>query len=126
MNDEIVHAVEAHHEDVPFKSVEAVIVQVVDAISAGRPGARRDTLDNYIKRLKELENIANSFEGVNKSYAIQAGREVRVIVYPERIDDLAGMKLAKEIASKIESGLKYPGQIKVNVIRETRAIEYAK
>ncbi len=126
MSDEIVHAVEAHHEDVPFKTVEAVIVQVVDAISAGRPGARRDTLDNYIKRLKELENIASGFEGVQKSYAIQAGREVRVIVYPEKIDDLAGLKLAKEIATKIESDLKYPGQIKVNVIRETRAIEYAK
>ena len=126
MTDEVIHAVEAHHEDVPFRTVEAVIIQVADAISAGRPGARRDSLDNYIKRLTELENIANGFEGVEKSYAIQAGREVRIFVTPEKVDDLTAIKLAKDIATKVESDLKYPGQIKVNVIRETRAIEYAK
>ena len=126
MSEEIVHAVEAHHEDVPFKTVEAVIVQVADAISAGRPGARRDSLENYIKRLTELENIANSFEGVEKSYAISAGREIRILVQPEKIDDLTAYKLAKDIAGKVEQDLKYPGQIKVNVIRETRAIEFAK
>jgi ribonuclease Y len=126
MSDEVVHAVEAHHEDVPFRTVEAVIIQVADAISAGRPGARRDSLDNYVKRLTELENIANGFPGVEKSYAIQAGREVRIFVSPEKIDDLAALKLAKDIATKVEADLKYPGQIKVNVIRETRAIEYAK
>jgi ribonuclease Y len=126
MTEDVIHAIEAHHEDVPFKTVEAIIVQVADAISAGRPGARRDTLENYIKRLTELENIANSFEGVEKSFAIQAGREVRIMVHPEKIDDLTAIKLARDIATKIESDLKYPGQIKVNVIRETRAIEYAK
>lgn len=126
MTEDVIHAIEAHHEDVPFKTVEAIIVQVADAISAGRPGARRDSLENYIKRLTELENIANSFEGVEKSFAIQAGREVRIMVQPEKIDDLSAIKLARDIATKIESDLKYPGQIKVNVIRETRAIEYAK
>lgn len=126
MSDEIIHAVEAHHEEVPFHTVEAVIIQVADAISAGRPGVRRDSLDNYIKRLTELENIAKGFEGVEKVYAIQAGREVRVFVTPEKIDDLTAIKLAKDVATKIEADLKYPGQIKVNVIRETRAIEYAK
>lgn len=123
---EVVHAIEAHHEEVEFKSIEAIIVQVADAISAARPGARRETLDSYVKRLQELENIANAFEGVDKSYAIQAGREVRIIVKPEEIDDLEAEKLARNIAKKIEDELKYPGQIKVNVIRETRAIEYAK
>lgn len=126
MSEEVIHAVEAHHEDVPFKTPEAVIVYVADAISASRPGARRDTLENYLKRLEEIENIANSFEGVEKSFAIQAGREVRVLVQPEKLDDLASAKLAKKIAEKIESDLKYPGQIKVNVIRETRATEIAK
>lgn len=126
MSDEIIHAVEAHHEEVPFHTVEAVIIQVSDAISAGRPGVRRDSLDNYIKRLTELENIAKGFDGVEKVYAIQAGREVRVFVTPDKIDDLTAIKLAKDVATKIEADLKYPGQIKVNVIRETRAIEYAK
>lgn len=126
MPEEILHAVEAHHEDVPAKTVEAIIVFAADAISASRPGARRDSLENYIKRLEELEGIANNFPGVEKSFAIQAGREVRVLVIPEEIDDLAAEKMAKEIARKIESDLKYPGQIKVNVIRETRAVEYAK
>jgi ribonuclease Y len=126
LSDEVIHAVEAHHEDVPFQSVEAIIIQISDAISASRPGARRDTLENYIKRLTELENIANSFKGVEKAFAISAGREVRILVQPEEIDDLEAMKLAREIATKIETDLKYPGQIKINVIRETRAIEYAK
>jgi len=125
LSEKIINAIEAHHEEKPYQSVEAIIVQTADAISGARPGARRETLENYIKRLTELENIANSFEGVEKSFAIQAGREVRVIVMPEKIDDLKAIKLAKEIANKIENELKYPGQIKVNVIRETRAIEYA-
>ncbi|MDD5693196.1 MAG: ribonuclease Y [Patescibacteria group bacterium] len=126
ISEDVIHAVEAHHEDVPFKSIEAIIVQVSDAISASRPGARRDSLENYIKRLSELENIANSFDGVEKSFAISAGREVRILVRPEQIDDLKAVKLSRDIAKKIEDDLKYPGQIKVNVIRETRAIEYAK
>lgn len=126
MSEEVIHAIEAHHEDVPFKSVEAIIIQVADAISAARPGARRDTMENYIKRLTELENIANSFKGVEKSYAVSAGREIRILVQPEEIDDLSAVKLARDIANKVEADLKFPGQIKVNVIRETRAIEYAK
>lgn len=126
MSEAVTHAVEAHHQDVPFKTTEAVIVYVADAISASRPGARRDSLENYIKRLTEIEAIANSFEGVDKSFAIQAGREVRVIVQPDKLDDLSSAKLAKNIAEKIEQDLKYPGQIKVNVIRETRAVEIAK
>ncbi len=124
--EEIVHAVEAHHEDVPIESMTDIIVQVADAISASRPGARRESLDAYIKRLEELENISKSFAGVENAYAIQAGREVRVIVKPQEIDDLAAHKLAKEISSKIEKEMTYPGQIKVNVIRETRAEELAK
>ncbi len=126
LSDEIVHAVEAHHEDVPIESMTDIIVQVADAISASRPGARRESLDAYIKRLEELENISKGFEGVSNAYAIQAGREVRVIVKPDEIDDLAAHKLAKEISEKIESEMTYPGQIKVNVIRETRAEELAK
>ena len=122
----IIHAIEAHHEDVEIKTVEAAIVQAADAISSARPGARRESLETYIKRLKDLKNIANTFEGVGKSFAIQAGREVRVIVIPEEIDDLASEKLSKEIAKKIETDMQYPGQIKVNVIREVRATEYAK
>jgi len=122
----IIHAIEAHHEDVEIKTVEAAIVQAADAISSARPGARRESLETYIKRLKDLENIANVFPGVEKSFAIQAGREVRVIVIPEEIDDLSAEKLSKEIAKKIEAEMQYPGQIKVNVIREIRAIEYAK
>jgi ribonucrease Y len=123
---EIQHAVEAHHEDVEPKTVEAMLILSADAISASRPGVRRDSLENYIKRLQELEAIVMSFEGVEKTFAIQAGREVRVLVVPGVVDDLSAEKLAKEIARKIESDLKYPGQIKVNVIRETRAVEYAK
>lgn len=126
IDEKVQHAVEAHHEDVAPTTVEAIIVLASDAISASRPGARRDSIENYIKRLQELEGIANSFEGVEKSFAIQAGREVRVMVIPDKINDLGAEKMAKEIARKIESDLKFPGQIKVNVIRETRAVEYAK
>ncbi|MDI9584168.1 MAG: ribonuclease Y [Acidobacteriota bacterium] len=123
---EIVHCIAAHHDDVEMDSVEAALVQAADAISAARPGARRETLDAYIKRLEGLETIARSFEGVEQAFAIQAGREVRVIVKPERIDDLAALNLAKGMASRIEGELDYPGQIRVTVIRETRAVEYAK
>lgn len=123
---ELIHAIEAHHEDVDIETTEAAIVQTADAISGARPGARRETLESYIKRLKDLETIANSFPGVDKSYAIQAGREIRIIVTPEEVDDLTAKKMSKEIAQKIEEGMQYPGQIKVNVIREIRAVEYAK
>ncbi|MBM2820893.1 MAG: protein, uncharacterized protein [Candidatus Berkelbacteria bacterium] len=126
LSDDIIHAIMAHHDDIEAKSVEAIIVKASDAISSSRPGARRETLENYVKRLEELENIANSFPGVEKSYAIQAGREVRILVKPEDIDDLEAIKLSKNIAKKIEDDLQYPGTIKVNVIRETRAIEFAK
>ncbi len=123
---EVVHAIAAHHNDEEPQTVEAVIVQVADAISAGRPGARRDTLEAYIKRLEKLEATANSFEGVDKSYAIQAGREIRVVVRPDKIDDILSAKLAYDIARKIESELEYPGEIRVTVIRETRTTEVAK
>jgi len=126
LSDDICHAIVAHHDDIEAKSVEAIIVKAADAISSSRPGARRETFENYVKRLEELENIANSFPGVDKSYAIQAGREVRILVKPEEIDDLTALKLSKDIAKKIEDDLQYPGMIKVNVIRETRAIEFAK
>jgi len=126
IDENIIHAIEAHHEDVEIRTVEAAITQAADAVSSARPGARRESLENYVKRLKDLENISNSFEGVEKSFAIQAGREVRVIVIPESIDDLGAEKLSKEIAKKIEAEMQYPGQIKVNVIREVRATEYAK
>lgn len=122
----IVNAIAAHHGDVESQSVEAVLVQAADAISAARPGARRETLEAYIKRLEKLEEIANSYEGVEKSYAIQAGREIRIMVKPDVVDDAGNIEMARNIVKKIESELEYPGQIKVNVIRETRAIEYAK
>lgn len=122
----VIHCVEAHHEDVPFESIEAILVQAADAISSARPGARKESLENYIKRLKELEATANSFEGVEKTFAIQAGREIRILVNPEKISDLDMIKLSKEIAKKIEKDLDYPGQIKVNMLRETRAVDYAK
>ncbi len=122
----IVNAIMAHHGDVEPKTVEAILVQAADAISGARPGARRETGSNYVKRLEKLESIASDFNGVEKSYAIQAGREVRVIVKPEVIDDAKAIFLAKDIAKKIESELEYPGQIKVNVIREFRSVEYAK
>ncbi|MBU5293232.1 ribonuclease Y [Anaerosalibacter bizertensis] len=123
---EILHAIEAHHGDIEPQTVEAVLVQAADAISAARPGARRETLEAYIKRLEKLEEIANSFDGIEKSYAIQAGREVRIMVKPELINDDEIMHTAREIVKRIEAELDYPGQIKVNVIRETRAVEYAK
>jgi len=123
---EVVHAVAAHHSDEEPQTVEAVLVSVADAISASRPGARRETLETYVKRLQRLETIADSFEGVEKTYAVQAGREIRVLVKPEQIDDLAAAKLARDTARKIEEEMEYPGQIKVTVIRETRAVDYAK
>ena len=122
----IVNAIMAHHGDVEPKTIEAVLVQAADAISGARPGARRETGSNYVKRLEKLESIASGFAGVDKSYAIQAGREVRVIVKPDQVDDAKALFLAKDIAKKIESELEYPGQIKVNVIREFRSVEYAK
>ncbi len=122
----VVSAMKSHHEEYPAETIEAVLVQAADQISGARPGARKDTLENYLKRLGELEAIATSFGGVEKAYAIQAGREIRVFVKPEQIDDLASHQLAKEIAKRIEEELNYPGEIKVNVIRESRVIEYAK
>ncbi len=123
---EIIHAIEAHHNDIEPQTIEAILIQAADAISASRPGARRESLEAYIKRLEQLEKISNSFDGVEKSYAIQAGREVRIIVKPEKVDDALSAKLAYDIVKKIEKELEYPGQIKVTVIRETRAVEYAK
>lgn len=123
---ELINAVEAHHGDVDFKTMEAVLIQAADAISASRPGARRETLEAYIKRLEKLENIADSFEGVEKAYAIQAGREIRIMVKPDKVDDGTSFKIARDIVKKIEGELEYPGQIKVTVIRETRAVDYAK
>lgn len=122
----VIRAMESHHEDYPFSTTESYIVAAAEAVSAARPGARKDTLENYLKRLEGLEKIANSFVGVEKSYAIQAGREIRVFVTPDKIDDLGAIKLAREIADRIQEELKYPGEIKVNVIRELRAVEYAK
>lgn len=122
----VVHAIEAHHGDIEAKTVVACIVQAADAISAARPGARQENLENYIKRLQKLEEVANSFEGVESSFAIQAGREVRIMVNPEVIDDDRMVLLAREICEKIESDLEYPGQIKVNIVRESRAVEYAR
>jgi len=122
----IVHAIAAHHNDEEPQTVEAFLVQAVDAISGGRPGARRETLDSYIKRLEALETVATSFNGVQRAFAIQAGREVRVMVQPDSIDDLASIHLARDVAKKIEESLQYPGQIKVTVIRETRVVDYAR
>ena len=126
ISDRIVNCIAAHHHEAEQDSVEAVIVEAADAISGARPGARREDLEQYIKRLKALEEIANSFKGVTQSYAIQAGREVRIMVRPEDIDDLASTRLARDIAKQIEENMQYPGQIKVTVIRETRAVDYAK
>lgn len=123
---EVIHAIEAHHGDVEAKTIEAVLVAAADAVSAARPGARRETLETYIKRLQKLEEIADTYEGVEKSYAIQAGREIRIIVKPDKIDDILAPKVAREISKRIEDELEYPGQIKVVVIRETRAVDYAK
>ena len=126
MEPAIVHAITAHHDDVEATTPEALVVRVVDALSASRPGARGDTLENYAKRMTELENLALGYPGINKCYAISAGRELRIIVRPDHVDDLGAIKMARDVASKIQSTLKYPGIIKVNVIRETRAIEFAK
>jgi ribonuclease Y len=125
-SEEVIKAMRSHHGDYPVESLETTIVNIADAISGSRPGARKDTLENYLQRLKELEDIANKFEGVEKTYAIQAGREIRVFVKPDRVDDLGAIKIAKEIAKQIEEELKYPGEIKVTVIRENRVIEYAR
>jgi ribonucrease Y len=125
-SDDVVHAIEAHHNEVEPRTVEAVLVQAADAISGARPGARREAFETYVKRLTRLEEIANGFPGVEKSNVIQAGREVRVVVTPERIDDGAAAQLSETIARRIENELQYPGQIKVVVIRETRAVDYAR
>jgi len=124
--EEIIHAIEAHHDDVTANTIEAVLVKLADAISAGRPGARRDTLEIYIKRLQKIEEIVNSYEGIKQSFAVQAGREVRVIVQSEQFDDLASQKLARDVAKRIEDELDYPGQIRVTVVREFRTTEIAK
>jgi ribonuclease Y len=126
MDERIVHAIEAHHDDIEATTPEALVVRVCDALSAARPGARNISAENFVERMRDLENIATSFPGIEKAYAISAGREIRVIVSPKDIDDLSAIKLARDIATKIESTMQYPGTIKVNVIRETRAIEFAK
>ena len=122
----VINAVEAHHGDVEPESLIACLVQAADAISAARPGARRETLETYTNRLKQLEDITNSFKGVDKSYAIQAGREVRIMVLPDHVNDSDMVLLARDISKQIEAELEYPGQIKVNVIRESRVVDYAK
>ena len=126
VSEDIIKAMQAHHEEYPYETIESIIVQTADAVSGGRPGARRDNLDQYLKRLSDLEGIATSFEGVEKAYALQAGREIRVFVLPDKISDLEAKKMARDIALKIERELKYPGEIKVNVIREARSIEFAR
>lgn len=126
MDEKIVHAIEAHHDDVEATTPEALVVRICDALSAARPGARNISAENFTERMRDLENIATSFPGIDKAYAISAGREIRVIVQPKDVDDLSAIKLARDIATKIESTMQYPGTIKVNVIRETRAIEFAK
>ena len=125
-NNQVIHCILAHHNDIEPNTVEAVLVQAADAISAARPGARRESLENYIKRLEKLEEIANSFEGVDKSFAIQAGREVRIMVSSDTVSDADIVVIARQVAKRIEAELEYPGQIKVRVIRESRATEYAK
>ncbi|MBQ1280983.1 MAG: HD domain-containing protein, partial [Oscillospiraceae bacterium] len=122
----VIHAIEAHHGDVECKTVIACLVQAADAISAARPGARRENVENYIRRLEKLEELTGTYPGVEKAYAIQAGREVRVMVKPEEVTEDNMVLLARDLAKKIEAELEYPGQIKVNVIRETKAVEYAK
>ena len=124
--EDIIHAIQAHHGDVECKTIVACLVQAADAISAARPGARRENLENYIKRLQKLEEITSDYPGVEKSYAIQAGREVRVMVKPEQVSEDQMVILARDIAKKIEDELEYPGQIKVHLLRETKAVEYAK
>ena len=125
-DERIISAMKSHHDDYPHESLEAIIVQTADMISGSRPGARRDTAEMYLKRLNELESLANSFEGVEKAFVLQAGREVRIFVTPEAISDLESKNLARDIALTIERDLRYPGQIRVTVIRETRVIDYAR
>ena len=126
VDERVVKAMQSHHEEYPYETLESIIIQTVDAISASRPGARRDSIENYLKRLEDLEKIANSYEGVEKSYAISAGREIRIFVTPEKLNDFQAHDVARKIAQQIESELKFPGEIKVTVIRETRVIEYAR
>lgn len=126
IDEKVIDAMKSHHEEYPYSSPESYVITAADALSAARPGARKDTVENYLKRLEELETLTSSFEDVEKCYAIQAGREIRIFVRPEEIDDLGAAKLARDIADKIEAELKYPGEIKVNVLRETRAVEYAR
>jgi len=123
---EVIDAMKSHHEEYPTESIEGIIVQVADQISGARPGARKDTAENYLKRLEELEGIATSFQGIEKAYAIQAGREIRIFVKPSEVDDLGAKKIAREVANRIQEELKYPGEIKVTVIRENRVVEYAR
>ena len=123
---EVIQAMQAHHEEYPYETPESIIVQVADAISAGRPGARRDTVERYLERLGDLERIAKGFEGVEKVYAISAGREIRIFVNPGKVTDLAMHKMARDIAKRVQEELKYPGEIKVNVIRENRVVEFAR
>ena len=126
VSEEVVKAMQAHHEEYPFETVESIIVQVADSISGSRPGARRDSVENYIKRLEDLEKIATSFEGVEKAYALQAGREIRIFINPSAMGDVETKELARNVAVRIEQELKYPGEIKVTAIRETRIIDYAR
>ena len=126
VNKAVVNIIASHHHEIEQESIEAVIVESADAISGARPGARREDIEQYVKRLRALEDIANSYKGVSESFAIQAGREVRIIVRPEDVDDLAATKLARDIARQIEESMQYPGQIKVTVIRETRSVDFAK
>ena len=126
MDARVVNAIAAHHDDIEATTPEAIIVKITDAMSAARPGVRNAAAENFAERMRELENVATSFDGIDKAYAISAGREIRVIVKPERVDDLSAIKMARDIADKIESTMQYPGVIKVNIIRETRAEEYAK
>jgi ribonuclease Y len=126
ISDEIVKAMEAHHEEYPFSTPESYIVAAADAISGARPGARRDTLEKYLKRLEDIERVVKTFDGISQAYAVSAGREVRVFVTPEKVDDYGALQLAKQIAAKIKSELRFPGEIKVIVIREVKAVEYAR
>ncbi|MDD5221330.1 MAG: HDIG domain-containing protein, partial [Candidatus Pacebacteria bacterium] len=126
MEKDIISAMKSHHEEYPYETIESQIIQAADQISGARPGARKDTLENYLKRLEDLEKVATSFEGVEKAFAIQAGREIRIFVKPDMIDDYQAKKLAQEIAKRVQEELNYPGEIKVVVIREKRIIEYAK
>ena len=126
VNPNVINSIASHHHEVEQESVEAVIVEASDAISGARPGARRESLEQYVKRIKALEDVANSYKGVTQSYALQAGREVRIIVKPEDIDDLAAARMSRDIAKQIEETMQYPGQIKVTVLRETRSVDFAK